>query len=246
MVMGIANLAMATGNLGREGVGVSPLRGQNNVQGSCDMGSFPHEFSGYRHVSDDATRALFESMWKVQLGIEPGLRIPNMFEAALDGSFRGLYIQGEDFAQSDPNTAHVTAALSAMECIVIQDIFHNETAQIRACVPAGLVVPGEGRHIHECRAAHFARTQGHRAAGGARGLGSHGAAVECARLSHELHASVADHGRDRRAHAHVHRRELREARPARLHPVALQREGARRARRPCTWARSCAARASST
>jgi formate dehydrogenase major subunit len=129
MVMGIANLAMATGNLGREGVGVSPLRGQNNVQGSCDMGSFPHEYSGYRHVSDDATRALFESMWKVQLGSEPGLRIPNMFEAALDGSFRGLYIQGEDFAQSDPNTAHVTAALSAMECIVIQDIFHNETAR---------------------------------------------------------------------------------------------------------------------
>jgi formate dehydrogenase major subunit len=128
MVMGIANLAMATGNLGREGVGVSPLRGQNNVQGSCDMGSFPHEFSGYRHVSDDATRALFESMWKVPLGSEPGLRIPNMFEAALDGSFRGLYIQGEDFAQSDPNTAHVTAALSAMDCIVIQDIFPNETS----------------------------------------------------------------------------------------------------------------------
>jgi formate dehydrogenase major subunit len=129
MVMGIANLAMATGNLGREGVGVSPLRGQNNVQGSCDMGSFPHEFSGYRHVSDDATRALFEAMWNVPLGREPGLRIPNMFEAALDGSFRGLYIQGEDFAQSDPNTAHVTAALSAMECIVIQDIFPNETSK---------------------------------------------------------------------------------------------------------------------
>jgi formate dehydrogenase major subunit len=129
MVMGIANLAMATGNLGREGVGVSPLRGQNNVQGSCDMGSFPHEFSGYRHVSDDATRALFEEMWKTRLVAEPGLRIPNMFEAALDGSFKGLYIQGEDFAQSDPNTAHVTAALSAMECIVIQDIFHNETSR---------------------------------------------------------------------------------------------------------------------
>ena len=72
---------------------------------------------------------LFESMWNVPLGREPGLRIPNMFEAALDGSFRGLYIQGEDFAQSDPNTAHVTAALSAMECIVIQDIFHNETSR---------------------------------------------------------------------------------------------------------------------
>jgi formate dehydrogenase major subunit len=129
MVMGIANLAMATGNLGREGVGVSPLRGQNNVQGSCDMGSFPHEFSGYRHVSDSATRGLFEAAWNVELASEPGLRIPNMFEAALDGSFRGLYIQGEDFVQSDPNTNHVVAALSAMECVVVQDLFLIETAR---------------------------------------------------------------------------------------------------------------------
>jgi formate dehydrogenase major subunit len=129
MVMAIANLAMATGNLGRNGVGVNPLRGQNNVQGSCDMGSFPHEFSAYRHVSDDAVRATFEAEWGVQLQSEPGLRIPNMFEAALDGSFRALYIQGEDIAQSDPNTNHVTAALTAMECIVIQDLFLNETAK---------------------------------------------------------------------------------------------------------------------
>ena len=129
MVMGIANIAMATGNLGREGVGVSPLRGQNNVQGSCDMGSFPHEFSGYRHVSDTATRSLFEDAWHAKLGSEPGLRIPNMFEAALDGSFRALYIQGEDFVQSDPNTNHVVAALSAMECVVVQDIFMVETAR---------------------------------------------------------------------------------------------------------------------
>jgi formate dehydrogenase major subunit len=129
MVMCIANLAMATGNLGREGVGVNPLRGQNNVQGSCDMGSFPHELSGYRHISDTATRALFESVWNVQLDPEPGLRIPNMFDAALDGSFKGMYIQGEDMAQSDPNTQHVTAALSAMECVVVQDLFLNETAK---------------------------------------------------------------------------------------------------------------------
>ena len=129
MVMGIANLAMATGNLGREGVGVNPLRGQNNVQGACDMGSFPHEFSGYRHVADDATRGAFEKLWGVKLDAEPGLRIPNMFEAALDGSFKGMYIQGEDLAQSDPNTGHVEAALSAMECIVVQDLFLNETAR---------------------------------------------------------------------------------------------------------------------
>jgi len=128
MVMGIANLAMATGNLGREGVGVNPLRGQNNVQGSCDMGSFPHEFSGYRHVSDSLTRQLFEGAWGVPLESEPGLRITNMFEAALDGSFRGMYIQGEDFVQSDPNTHHVTSAMEQMECVVVQDLFLNETA----------------------------------------------------------------------------------------------------------------------
>ena len=129
MVMGIANLAMATGNIGREGVGVNPLRGQNNVQGSCDMGSFPHEFPGYRHVSDEATRLQFERKWNVQLLAEPGLRIPNMFEAALDGEFKALYIQGEDIAQSDPNTQHVTAALTAMECIIVQDLFLNESAK---------------------------------------------------------------------------------------------------------------------
>ena len=127
-VMCIANLAMATGNLGREGVGVNPLRGQNNVQGSCDVGSFPHELAGYRHISDPVTRALFDGAWGVKLLDEPGLRIPNMFEAALDGSFKGIYIQGEDMAQSDPNTQHVAAAFSAMECVVVQDLFLNETA----------------------------------------------------------------------------------------------------------------------
>ncbi len=127
-VMAIANLAMATGNVGREGVGVNPLRGQNNVQGACDMGSFPHEFSGYRHVSDDATRALFETAWGVTLDPEPGLRIPNMLDAATDGSFKGLFIQGEDILQSDPNTHHVAAGLAAMECVVVQDLFLNETA----------------------------------------------------------------------------------------------------------------------
>lgn len=128
-VMGIANLAMATGNIGREGVGVNPLRGQNNVQGSCDMGSFPHELPGYRHIGDAAVRALFEAAWSATLQPEPGLRIPNMFDAALDGSFKGLYCQGEDIVQSDPDTQHVAAALSSMECIVVQDLFLNETAK---------------------------------------------------------------------------------------------------------------------
>ena len=127
-VMAIANLAMATGNIGRPGVGVNPLRGQNNVQGACDMGSFPHEFSGYRHVSDDTARALFEADWGVTLDAEPGLRIPNMLDAALDGSFRALYIQGEDILQSDPNTHHVAAGLKAMELVIVHDLFLNETA----------------------------------------------------------------------------------------------------------------------
>ncbi|HEX7952790.1 MAG TPA: formate dehydrogenase subunit alpha [Burkholderiales bacterium] len=129
MVIGIANLAMATGNIGHEGVGVNPLRGQNNVQGSCDMGSFPHELPGYRHVSDDKVRGQFEKKWGVKLDNEPGLRIPNMFDASIDGSFKGLYIQGEDIAQSDPDTQHVTHALEALECVVVQDIFLNETAK---------------------------------------------------------------------------------------------------------------------
>jgi formate dehydrogenase major subunit len=129
MVMGIANLAMATGNVGREGVGVNPLRGQNNVQGSCDMGSFPHELPGYRHISDSTTRAEFDAAWGVTLQPEPGLRIPNMFDAALDGSFMGLYCEGEDIVQSDPDTQHVAHALSSMECIVVQDLFLNETAK---------------------------------------------------------------------------------------------------------------------
>ncbi len=129
MVMGMANLAMATGNLGRSGVGVNPLRGQNNVQGSCDMGSFPHELAGYRPVQDDDVRGAFEQHWGVTIDAEPGFRIPNMFDAACAGEFKGMYIQGEDVAQSDPNTTHVEEALSSMECLVVQDLFLNETAK---------------------------------------------------------------------------------------------------------------------
>ena len=137
MVMAMANLAMATGNIGRSGVGVNPLRGQNNVQGSCDMGSFPHEFAGYRHVSDDSARALFDSAWGVSLRGEPGMRIPNMLDAAVAGKFRGLYVQGEDIAQSDPNIHHVEAALKAMDCVIVQDLFLNETARF-----AHIFLPG--------------------------------------------------------------------------------------------------------
>ena len=129
MVMAMANLAMATGNIGRAGVGVNPLRGQNNVQGSCDMGSFPHEFSGYRRVDDDAVRKTFARHWGVDLDATPGLRIPRMLDDACAGTFKALYIQGEDIAQSDPNTRHVEAALNNLECLIVQDLFLNETAK---------------------------------------------------------------------------------------------------------------------
>ena len=137
MVIGIANLAMLTGNLGKEGGGVNPLRGQNNVQGACDMGSFPHELPGYQHVSDQNARARFEAAWGVELDNEPGLRIPNMFDSALAGTFKALYVQGEDIAQSDPGTQHVESALKALDFLVVQDIFLNETAKF-----AHVLLPG--------------------------------------------------------------------------------------------------------
>jgi formate dehydrogenase major subunit len=129
MVMAMANLAMATGNIGRDGVGVNPLRGQNNVQGSCDMGSFPHELPGYRHVSDDAVREQFEALWGAELRGDPGMRIPNMLDAAVVGEFKALFVQGEDIAQSDPNTQHVQRALESMDLVIVQDLFLNETAR---------------------------------------------------------------------------------------------------------------------
>jgi formate dehydrogenase major subunit len=149
MVIGMANLAMATGNIGKVGAGVNPLRGQNNVQGSCDMGSFPHEFSGYRHVSDTQVRETFESAWKVALQGEPGLRISNMLDAAVDGSFKGIYIQGEDIVQSDPNTKHVAAGLAAMECVVVQDLFLNETASFaHVFLPGSSFLEKDGTFIN--------------------------------------------------------------------------------------------------
>lgn len=149
MVMGIANLALLTGNIGREGGGVNPLRGQNNVQGSCDMGSFPHELPGYQPVGNDEIRGRFEAHWQINLDAEPGLRIPNMLDAAIDGSFKGLYCQGEDIAQSDPNTQHVQAALKSLECLVVQDIFLNETAKFaHVFLPGSSFLEKDGTFIN--------------------------------------------------------------------------------------------------
>ncbi|HEY3846107.1 MAG TPA: formate dehydrogenase subunit alpha [Acetobacteraceae bacterium] len=157
-VMALANLAMATGNIGRPGVGVNPLRGQNNVQGSCDMGSFPHELPGYRHISIPAVRAIYEREWGVTLNPEPGLRIPNMLDAAIDGSFRGIYIQGEDIAQSDPDTQHITAGLAAMECVVVHDLFLNETANYaHVFLPGSTFLEKDGTFINAERRINLVR-----------------------------------------------------------------------------------------
>jgi len=128
-VMCLGNLALACGMLGREGVGVNPLRGQGNVQGGSCLGSWPHMLTGYRFITDDAVRQTFEREWKLELDPEPGLRLPNMFDAALAGTFKAIYIQGEDPVQSDPNQSHIMAAMRSMECVIIQDLFLNETAK---------------------------------------------------------------------------------------------------------------------
>jgi formate dehydrogenase major subunit len=157
-VMALANLAMATGNIGRRGVGVNPLRGQNNVQGSCDMGSFPHELPGYRHISDPGVRAIYEREWSIALDPEPGLRIPNMIDAALDGSFKGIYIQGEDIVQSDPDTKHMTAGLAAMECVVVHDLFLNETANYaHVFLPGSTFLEKDGTFINAERRINLVR-----------------------------------------------------------------------------------------
>ena len=245
-VMAIANLAMATGNIGRPGVGVNPLRGQNNVQGACDMGSFPHELPGYRHISDDATREIYESLWGVTLDHEPGLRIPNMLDAAVDGTFKGIYIQGEDILQSDPNTKHVAAGLAAMECVVVHDLFLNETANYaHVFLPGSTFLEKDGtftnaeRRINRVRKvmapkngyADWEVTQKL-----AQAMGIDWNYTHPSEIMDEIAATTP-------SFAGV---SYRPARRDGLGAVAVQREGAAKARRSCTSAASCAARASSS
>ncbi len=227
-VIAIANLAMATGNIGRPGVGVNPLRGQNNVQGSCDMGSFPHELPGYRHIAGDAVREQFEAMWNVKLNPEPGLRIPNMFDAAIEGTFMGIYVQGEDILQSDPNTKHVVAALSSMECVIVHDLFLNETANYaHVFLPGSTFLEKDGTFTNAERRIQRVRKVMTPAQRHGR-LGSHHRPCQGDGLRNALRPSLRDHGRDRGTDADLRRRLLRQAGRTRLGAVALQREGAGR------------------
>jgi formate dehydrogenase major subunit len=125
----LCNLALLTGNVGRPGAALLPLRGQNNVQGSSDHGALPDTYTDYRPVSDDTVTSAFEERWGVTMKREPGLKIPEMFHAAIEGDLKAMYIFGEDVAQTDPDTAHVQHALESLDFLVCQDIFENETTK---------------------------------------------------------------------------------------------------------------------
>jgi formate dehydrogenase major subunit len=136
-VMQIAELAMLTGNIGRRGVGVNPLRGQNNVQGSADMGVQPHQGAGYMDVTKEVNHNLYQDFYKAKLPIHVGYKIPEMFEAALAGKLKALWVIGEDIVQTDPNTQKVIKALEATDFVIVQELFMTETAKY-----ADLVLPG--------------------------------------------------------------------------------------------------------
>lgn len=122
-VLAIANLAMMTGNVGRRGSGVNPLRGQNNVQGACDMGALPDVFTGYRRVDNEKARKEFAERWGVELPVEPGLTLTEISRGALEGKIKAIYIMGENPVVSDPDTKHVIEALQKLDFLVVQDIF---------------------------------------------------------------------------------------------------------------------------
>ncbi len=138
-VQALANLALLTGNFGKPGSGVNPLRGQNNVQGACDLGGLPNVLTGYQAVTSDEVRAKFETAWQtsVKIPAKPGLTVTELMHGVLDGRIKALYVLGENPMLSDPNTNHVREALSEIEFLVSQDIFLNETAQM-----AHVVLPG--------------------------------------------------------------------------------------------------------
>lgn len=144
-VMALCNLAMLTGSIGRPGGGMLPLRGQNNVQGNADMGGMPDRLTGYQRLDDASVQARVAAVWGEPAPATPGLTIPEMFDAALSGAIRGLWIQGEDVAQSEPNERHVRAALAALDLLVVQELFISETAHYAHLIlPAASVLEQDG------------------------------------------------------------------------------------------------------
>jgi formate dehydrogenase major subunit len=136
-VMLIADLAMITGNIGRKGVGVNPLRGQNNVQGAADMGCQPHQGAGYFNVAEEKNQKYYSEKYGVTHPTKPGLKIPEMFDAAIKKDLKAVWIIGEDIVQTDPDSSHVIKAMNSLELLVVQEIFMSETAKL-----ATVVLPG--------------------------------------------------------------------------------------------------------
>ncbi len=144
-VLAVANLALLTGNLGKPGTGVDPLRGQNNVQGACDVGALPNVFTGYQRVTDDAVRAKFEKAYGVPLPSKPGLTVGDMLNSAHEGKVSAMWIVGENVAMSDPNVSHVIEALEHLDFLVVSDLFMTETAQLADVVlPAASFAEKDG------------------------------------------------------------------------------------------------------
>jgi len=144
-VMSVANLAMATGNIGRPSTGVNPLRGQNNVQGACDMGALPNVLTGYKSVSDLEAKTLYEKKWGLSLPDKPGLTLIEMIESARKGDLRGMFVVGENPVLSDPDTTHLKEALQRLDLLVVQDIFLTETAKLaHVILPATTFAEKEG------------------------------------------------------------------------------------------------------
>lgn len=158
-VKSCANLAMLTGHVGKPSTGVNPLRGQNNVQGACDMGALPNVFSGYQPVTDAAARKKFEEAWSVTgLDDKPGLTIGAMMDAALKGDVKALYVMGENPMMSDPDTSHIEQALSSLDFLVVQDIFLSETAVMADVVlPAASFAEREGTYTNTERRVQISR-----------------------------------------------------------------------------------------
>ena len=136
-VKSLANLAMLTGNIGKESSGVNPLRGQNNVQGACDMGGLPNVYTGYQAVTDPAVRQKFEEAWKAKLSEKVGLTATEMFPAVLNGKVKGMIILGENPVVSDPDSLHVEKALKALDFLLVIDIFRTPTSDL-----AHVILPG--------------------------------------------------------------------------------------------------------
>jgi formate dehydrogenase alpha subunit len=148
-VMSLANLVMITGNVGREGTGLSPLRGQNNVQGACDMGALPNVYPGYQAVNNELVKEKFESAWGCTLSDKPGMPVTDMIEVALEGTIRAMYVIGENPLMSDPNIDHVKHALEQLECLIVQDVFPTETALTADVIlPAAMFAEKNGTHTN--------------------------------------------------------------------------------------------------